>query len=215
MMEVKEYGWAFGQIADMEAWFNTLKTNKKMNPAKPISITGYSLGGHLATAFTLLHKDESIALDTALIKETYTFNGAGVGKVAESTSLPQILEKFNQHRIIGGNSDFFTDPVSLQYYNELKDVLTEGDDITSAQVSACISNVKDHAEESDMYEIDFLLKALERVKDVVKEAERVNSTIASGTSSDPAKKVNTINIAAAGLDYQLAVIRAGMETESF
>ena len=70
-LEIKEKGWAFGQIADMEKWFNEIKS--KIDG--PLSVTGYSLGGHLATAFNILHHGEG------LIKDTYTFNGAGVGIV--------------------------------------------------------------------------------------------------------------------------------------
>ena len=78
--EIADKGWAFGQISDMEQWFNTLATDLKLKNEdgtynQQITVTGYSLGGHLATAFHILHQNDN------LIKNTFTFNGAGVGDV--------------------------------------------------------------------------------------------------------------------------------------
>ena len=73
--EIADKGWAFGQISDMEAWFATLQKEGLIGKDQKISVTGYSLGGHLATAFHILHQDEH------LINNTITFNGAGVGDV--------------------------------------------------------------------------------------------------------------------------------------
>ena len=87
-MEIKEHGWAFGQIADMETWWNSDKIPAEARAAK-ITVTGYSLGGHLATAFNLLHGDD--------IAATYTINGAGVGNVDKGT-LSEIINRFNQDR---------------------------------------------------------------------------------------------------------------------
>ncbi|WP_137919079.1 hypothetical protein [Hydrogenophaga sp. 2FB] len=74
-LEIKEHGWAFGQIADMEAWFQGLKDSGKLPPYAVYTVTGYSLGGHLATAFNLLRQQDGTAQQ---ITSTYTFNGAGV-----------------------------------------------------------------------------------------------------------------------------------------
>ena len=49
-MEIKPYGWAFGQIADMQNWYAHLKSTGKIGLEDRFSLTGYSLGGHLATA---------------------------------------------------------------------------------------------------------------------------------------------------------------------
>ena len=72
-LEIKEKGWAFGQIDDMEIWYKHLKESGLLPAGQQISVTGYSLGGHLATAFNLLHKSE--------VTEVVTFNGAGIGKI--------------------------------------------------------------------------------------------------------------------------------------
>ncbi len=47
--EIKEKGWAFGQISDMEKWFQSLRNDGLIPKGKQVSVTGYSLGGHLAT----------------------------------------------------------------------------------------------------------------------------------------------------------------------
>lgn len=55
----------------MEEWYAELS---KKNLRGNFAVTGYSLDGHLATAFNLLHPGAA--------KEVVTFNGAGVGKAA-------------------------------------------------------------------------------------------------------------------------------------
>ncbi|PLK47610.1 hypothetical protein [Uliginosibacterium sp. TH139] len=64
----------------MEAWYQGSLKAKIGN--SQLSLTGYSLSGHLATAFNLLHQGETTASGDPLIKEIYTFNGAGVGTLA-------------------------------------------------------------------------------------------------------------------------------------
>lgn len=53
---ISQYGWAFGQIADMEEWWDTLQTSVPDLTTKGFVLTGYSLGGHLASAFAQLAK---------------------------------------------------------------------------------------------------------------------------------------------------------------
>ncbi len=45
-MEIKAFGWAFGQIDDMQDWYASLSERGLIDG--PLSVTGYSLGGHLA-----------------------------------------------------------------------------------------------------------------------------------------------------------------------
>lgn len=52
-MEIKAFGWAFGQIDDMRKWFDELNAAPDKIGGKSFAVTGYSLGGHLATALNL------------------------------------------------------------------------------------------------------------------------------------------------------------------
>ena len=106
--EIADRGWAFGQIDDLEQWFQGLRNEKLIGDGEQIRITGYSLGGHLATAFNILHRNEG------LIKNTYTFNGAGVGKKTETEemdkdTLRNIMKKFHADRQPGGMTKYFNE----------------------------------------------------------------------------------------------------------
>jgi Ca2+-binding RTX toxin-like protein len=88
------YGFALGQIASMETLYEHLRRGERfagrdssgfpvwvsdsrlstfVNPAQKLNVTGYSLGGHLATVFTELHPGD--------VLQTYTFNAPGRGRV--------------------------------------------------------------------------------------------------------------------------------------
>ncbi|MBL8072970.1 MAG: putative Ig domain-containing protein [Nitrospira sp.] len=66
-------GFAFGQLAAMENYYQWLKVSGTLSAGAVLNVTGFSLGGHLATVFTELH--------TAEVNNTYIFNGAGRGHV--------------------------------------------------------------------------------------------------------------------------------------
>jgi len=99
-LEIKQLGWAFGQIAVMEDWYkNTLRAEGGLLQGKEFSVTGYSLGGHLATAFNILRREEATATgESSPVIETYTFNGAGVGAVLNGRRLTDIIADFNRIR---------------------------------------------------------------------------------------------------------------------
>jgi Ca2+-binding RTX toxin-like protein len=89
--EITFDGFSFAQIQDMEEFYKQIKNGYAYNDSTQsfeadaaldvfkgymadngkLNLTGYSLGGHLAQIFTLLHYDE--------VLHTYTFNGAGFG----------------------------------------------------------------------------------------------------------------------------------------
>ena len=56
-LEINNTGFAWGQIRDMEAWYQSLSENGGPLEGKNFSVTGYSLGGHLATVFNSLHHE--------------------------------------------------------------------------------------------------------------------------------------------------------------
>lgn len=125
-MEIKPFGWAFGQIADMENWYASLKSRQLIGQQK-VAVTGYSLGGHLATVFNLLNAGAA--------ERVVTFNGAGVGLVKDGT-LQDALNEFNELRT---SPDLlaarFTHPGLATFYRRLQAELASGQ-TTVAQAQA-------------------------------------------------------------------------------
>ena len=77
--EIAGTGFALAQLVSMERYYRELKADPtKLPPGAVLNVTGYSLGGHLATVFTQLHANE--------ISATYTFNGAGRGGINGGTA---------------------------------------------------------------------------------------------------------------------------------
>jgi Ca2+-binding RTX toxin-like protein len=69
--EVASKGLAFGQLASLEDFYR-----REVLPivgSQKIHVTGYSLGGHLATVFTEIHADA--------VKAAYVFNSPGRGSI--------------------------------------------------------------------------------------------------------------------------------------
>lgn len=89
---ISQYGWAFGQISDMETWWATLKQSNPELLTKGVTVTGYSLGGHLATAFAQLRAEEG---NLGVIDHIYTYNGAGTGGINTGHTLTATLALFN------------------------------------------------------------------------------------------------------------------------
>ena len=82
-LEIFKTGWAWGQISDMEKWFADLQPTLA---GQHFSVTGYSLGGHLATTFNLLHPGRA--------QQIVTFNAAGVGLIDADHTLQGVLDDF-------------------------------------------------------------------------------------------------------------------------
>ena len=74
--EIAGLGFAFAQLVSMERYWRDIKASLPVDAV--VNITGYSLGGHLATVFTELHAGE--------VNHTYTFNGAGRGHLTGGTA---------------------------------------------------------------------------------------------------------------------------------
>ena len=213
VMEIKAEGFAFGQIADMEKWFSELKSSGKLDPGASLTVTGYSLGGHLATAFNLLHGNDLTAFGAPLIAATYTFNGAGVGTVTSGGTLAQVMADFTRHRALGSNADLFTEPTCGR--------ATSGSRTSSrkAPTSRWPRSIKRcrrwRSRAWSRWAISILYKTLERIRSVVYEAERIMAGVPSGTAGAAALPVSVTAIAAIGLDYQLAVRRAAEKTAGY
>ncbi|NJD07541.1 MAG: hypothetical protein FIA97_13745 [Methylococcaceae bacterium] len=95
--DISGYGFALGQLSSMETFYHYLKQGKTWNgvtrqwEANPgvadfasgtpvLNLTGYSLGAHLSTAFTLMHWYD--------VANTYNFNAAGVGGLGADNGVP-------------------------------------------------------------------------------------------------------------------------------
>lgn len=101
-LEIKDLGWAFGQIAEMEAWYAQLRADPNLLGGKNFNVTGYSLGGHLATVFSILRREAFEATgdpDINPIINTYTFNGAGTGAILNGRRLTDLIADFNRIRM--------------------------------------------------------------------------------------------------------------------
>jgi hypothetical protein len=72
--EIALDGFALAQLVSMERYYQELKTSGTLPVGATLNVTGYSLGGHLATVFTELHANE--------IAATYAFDGAGRGRMS-------------------------------------------------------------------------------------------------------------------------------------
>ncbi len=196
------------------------------------AVTGYSLGGHLATAFNLLHGGDTIYGGAARIKEVVTFNGAGVGQVTTGT-LGDALSYFNSLRSTPGQIEtaLFTTPELALLYEQIKTRLTFTATTTTAQAKAltevAIAEVIGLQTDPIAYatsgidplagEKAPLLQALKDMLDMQKEALRIAGLKAGGSDADKDSSPLTVlpgSILAEQLDYRLAVGLAATRTRS-
>jgi len=75
--EIFTKGFAFGQLAAMEHYYQTT-VKSLLTAGAVLNVTGYSLGAHLATIFSELHALE--VNSSFSFGRTYTFNGPGRGE---------------------------------------------------------------------------------------------------------------------------------------
>ncbi len=231
-LEVFDTGWAWGQMADMEAWYKELtSTNPQTGTpgallGKTYSVTGYSLGGHLATAFNLLRREEAASGQSqATLKEVVTFNGAGVGEVKSGT-LAGALTNFQRLR---NSSDAIktalgiVTPELADFFQRLQTNLKNGS-WTAMQAKgelAAISTAGANSDEAIRAGLEAekvpLYKALADIITLQNERARIAGFTAGGDGRDAAsspKPVPPGDILAETLDYRLAVYFASQQTNS-
>jgi pimeloyl-ACP methyl ester carboxylesterase len=117
--EIKNTGFAWGQIADMEAWFAKLKTDGLLSG--PYTVTGYSLGGHLATVFNLLHPVGQTPPERVI-----TFNGAGIGTITQGTLQDAIASFSSLRNDTDAVAAWFQDPGLRGIYRTIQAGLQSG-----------------------------------------------------------------------------------------
>ncbi len=208
-LEVKTLGWAVGQISDMKTWWDSVKTEVG---SSRLDVTGYSLGGHLATAF--------YEMNSSSVGKVYTFNGAGVGILKNGTSLATVVQDFQTRNQKDANRAVFTNPVALQLYVEFQDRYAAAgrpslDDLKRdiARVYALAGQpiVPPPGERGEFRprlptQFALLADALSRIEAIERAAE-FSQTIGDGKAS-PADIKDAGNIAGLRLDYQIAALRA-------
>ena len=95
VMEIAKFGFAFGQLRDMEVWYQKLHADGLLTNASQLTVTGYSLGEHLATAFNLMHASDLTDDGQSVVERVFTFNGAGISGVDPNTD-PLTIVKYRQ-----------------------------------------------------------------------------------------------------------------------
>ncbi|MBO7081353.1 MAG: hypothetical protein J6V99_04875, partial [Neisseriaceae bacterium] len=222
-LEITEVGWAMGQISDMEEWFTALKEEGIIGKDQKINVTGYSLGGHLATAFHILHSDQ--------IDKTFTFNGAGVGSVGgdemtTATELNMMISTFDNYNQYGVGHLLTSDV--LDFYNQIRISLSDAFDavknsdtisqyieaLNDAKLVAQMESMRLHG---DSYlgkdaryialcekQVGRIADAIDRLLEIANEYQRIcNIQFPNGT------KPNTTiidHVEALNFDYQMAVL---------
>ncbi len=202
--EIKAFGWAFGQIDDMQTWYTSLQDRGLINSS--LTVTGYSLGGHLAAAFHDLYPSAAVA--------TYTFNAAGLGDVTIG-DLSAVMEDFHGLRN-GRASMLFKTQIGLNLYRQFK-VALNGTPTTAELVSAFTvvnSVLVPTSNQALRTDLDLLGSALARAADLRAEVDRVLKGIPD-SSGNPAQKVAAKDVAGIKLDYQLAVLGAAQFTNAY
>jgi hypothetical protein len=208
--EIRAGGFALGQLADLENWYRD--TVSKLTAGQPITVTGYSLGGSLATAFEQLHRSE--------VSKVYTFNGAGVGRVNEGHTLTEVLTRFTANRSPDNDlSGMFTTPAVRDMYAQLRARLRDGGPgsmVTDQDINAARalgqSTVVRGTQGQVIYQTQvspdgaLLLNALVRIKEIQDEVKHVAQV--TDTKSASPHQVDYASIEATNLNYQLAFLDA-------
>ncbi|MGR9090725.1 MAG: putative Ig domain-containing protein, partial [Gammaproteobacteria bacterium] len=128
-------GFAWGQLRDMENYYRHLQSGVLATgsaadgaalaaalSSEPINLTGYSLGGHLVQAFTLMHPDS--------IEQAYTFNGAGIGTIENLDPLteygPAILERIDTLNAVMADPSAYLEHFDADVLSNIVDDLQDG-----------------------------------------------------------------------------------------
>ena len=152
-LEIDGTGFALGQIADMEAWYARLAAPNGALAGKTYSVTGYSLGGHLATVFNQLRQAELQAgPPPARRDQVITFNGAGVGEIRNGT-VTALVNRFVQLRDMAAGADglagLFQTATGKQAYHALRAALAVNLGVPTAAMKDAVANVFGALNEGD------------------------------------------------------------------
>jgi pimeloyl-ACP methyl ester carboxylesterase len=214
-MEIKPFGWAFGQIADMKTWVDSLYARGKITGANHLDVTGYSLGGHLATAFSMLYPGDADG--------TYTFNGAGVGRLENGASLTTVIQQFDALRNpVMDLGSLFNDPAIRSLYESLRTTLRDGGLPTAEQRAAIalitpntvvVAGITIQPLSTDP-QAQMLIDAFNRVDAIQKEIARERGLSSGGASPTSPIVPADSAVEATNINYQIAVLMAAKNTSA-
>jgi Ca2+-binding RTX toxin-like protein len=207
-MEVNQFGWAFGQIADMKKWYEELVANGLLPASATLDVTGYSLGGHLAAAFSELYGSR--------VHATYTFNGAGVGQLNIGSSLGGAIQVFQALRdpSLDLNSlaqPVFTNATVRAVYSLLRAELQNGGVASTGARAAAMTLLPLSIA---LPEAKLLLDAFLRVDQIQSEARRIQNFNSGGSENKPLQPVTASLVEATNINYQIAVLTAAQGTSA-
>ncbi|WP_143694853.1 hypothetical protein, partial [Variovorax sp. JS1663] len=219
---------AWGQIRDMEAWYQSLKDRGLLQPGETFAVTGYSLGRHLATVFNLLHGPKAPAADQASISQVITFNGAGVGGFDEGIGLQKLVQQFSPNR-----SPDFADDALAQIYARAKAAFAAGQKVANNDLAA-LKDLSNPPRDSGMtvdaqtnpppdggiavdaqtrQQAGWVASAITRIGIIRGEVDRLATRVGSGDGKIPVQWLDS-QIAQESLDYQMALLKASAHTDA-
>lgn len=209
-LEISRFGFAFGQLRDLEQWYDELRSEGgPLAGGQPVAVTGYSLGGHLATAFNLMQRNNGVG-------QVITFNGAGIGQVEEGHHLAVLIAGFAARSTSTGGAEFgIVDATLLAIYDRTQVALRAGGAISAVDRAELLSLGNASAEERV---VDAQTRAdARRIFDAVARAETVarNVGYVEGISDSRGRLVNRVGLTSieqTRLEYQMAVLDAGQHT---
>ena len=213
-LEIKTFGWAFGQIADMEAWYDQLKASGKLPAGARFDVTGYSLGAHLATAFNLLHQSELNG------GQVITFNGAGVGQLRGDATLAGVIDRFNQLR--NSPSDIaalITDDRLRAVYLTLSARIKDGEPVMPGDFALLDSLIPDafgsEALQQQFQDEKALIRsALDRIQNIQSQVARIELRQVTDSQDGAPAAIPHAHIEQENFDYQMAVLIVQEDTLS-
>ncbi|WP_077001411.1 putative Ig domain-containing protein [Variovorax sp. KK3] len=214
-LEIAATGYAWGQIRDMEAWYQSLKDRGLVSKEQGFAVTGYSLGGHLATVFNLLHGPTAPQADQANVRQVVTFNGAGVGGFDQSIGLKALVEQFTAACARG---PVFTDEFLTQIYGRAEAALAAGQPVSISDWAALRALVNPPPDSGALVDAktrkqaQMVIDAIGRVDVICGEVRRLIG-IGSGDGKSPVH-VARGQIEQANLGYQMALLEVGQHSDA-